>query len=57
MDDASSRRFASAAKQMEEHGFSDTPKKKASTLSAPASETFNQLLHSVRRLAATISNR
>ena len=51
MDDASSRRFAAAAKQMEEEGFSDAPPK---PLSTPASETLGQLLHSVRRLAATL---
>jgi hypothetical protein len=52
MDDASSRRFAAAAKQMEEEGFSDAPP--AKPLSAPASETLGQLLHSVRRIAATL---
>jgi hypothetical protein len=52
MDDASSRRFAAAAKQMEEEGFSDAPPPKP--LSTPASETLGQLLHSVRRLAATL---
>jgi len=51
MDDASSRRFAAAAKQMEEEGFSDAPPQ---PLSTPASETLGQLLHSVRRLAATL---
>jgi hypothetical protein len=54
MDDASARRFAAAAKQMEEEGFSDAPQVKPSPLSAPASETLGQLLNSVRRLAATI---
>jgi hypothetical protein len=54
MDDASSRRFAAAARQMEEQGFSDAPTVKPSALTAPASETFGLLLNSVRRLAATI---
>jgi len=54
MDDASSRRFAAAAKQMEEEGFSDVPSTKPSPLSAPAGEALSMLLHSVRRLAATI---
>jgi len=54
MDDESSRRFAAAAKQMEEEGFSDAQPTKPSPFSSPASETLSQLLHSVRRLAATI---
>jgi hypothetical protein len=54
MDDDSSRRFAAAAKQMEKEGFSDAPAKNR-PLSGP-SQTFNQLLHSVRRLAATITS-
>ncbi|MFY9559396.1 MAG: hypothetical protein WAQ52_04110 [Terriglobales bacterium] len=53
MDDDSSRRFAAAARQMEKEGFSDAPQK-ASARAGQASETLNQLLHSVRRLAATI---
>lgn len=53
MEDTSSRRFAAAAKQMEQEGYSDAPAK-ASTLSAPASETLGMLLHSIRRLAATL---
>ena len=44
MDDNSTRRFAAAAKQMEEEGYSDVAK--PSALSAPASETLGQLLHS-----------
>ena len=54
MDDASSRRFAKAAKQMEEKGFSDAPHKPGA---GRGSQTLNNLLHSVRRLAATISAR
>jgi hypothetical protein len=58
MEDSSARRFEAAAKQMEEEGFSDAPPEKPSPLSAPASETLGLLLHSVRRLAATlIANR
>lgn len=56
MDDDSSRRFAAAARQMEEEGFSDAPEK-GSALSGQASQTLNQLLNSVRRLAATLSTR
>lgn len=54
MDDASTRRFAQAAKQMEEAGFSDQPRKRV-TKAGPASQTLTSLLHSVRRLAATIT--
>jgi hypothetical protein len=54
MEDASSKRFAAAAKQMEKEGYSDVPASSPSPLSAPASETIGMLLHSVRRLAATL---
>ena len=56
MEDSSSKRFAAAAKQMEKEGYSDAPetKTKPSSLSSPASETLGLLLHSVRRLAATL---
>ncbi len=54
MDDSSSQRFAAAAKQMEEEGFSDAPKKKGA---GSASQTLTNLLYSVRRLAATITTR
>lgn len=54
MDDASSERYTAAAKQMEEEGFSDAPKKGGS---GQASQTLNNLLYSVRRLAATISSK
>jgi hypothetical protein len=54
MEDASARRFAAAAKQMVEEGYSDAPAEKISALNAPASETLGALLHSVRRLAATL---
>jgi hypothetical protein len=54
MEDKSAERFAAAAKQMEKEGFSDAPEEKQSTLSSPASETLGLLLHSVRRLAASL---
>jgi hypothetical protein len=54
MEDESSRRFAAAAKQMEKEGYGDAPPAKPSALSAPASESLGMLLHSVRRLAATL---
>ena len=54
MEDASARRFAAAAKQMEKEGFSDSLPIKPSPFSSPASETLGLLLHSVRRLAATL---
>jgi hypothetical protein len=55
MEDASAKRFAAAAKQMEKEGYSDAPETKpTSALTAPASETLGALLHSVRRLAATL---
>ena len=54
MEDKSAERFAAAAKQMEKEGFSDAPQDKPSTLSSPASETLGLLLHSVRRLAASL---
>ncbi len=53
MDDDSSRRFSAAASQMEKEGFSDASPK-ASPLSGNA--PLGQLLRSVRRLAATLSN-
>jgi len=57
MEASSSTRFAAAAKQMEKEGYSDAPPKQ-SPLSAPPSEALSLLLHSVRRLAATlVSNR
>lgn len=52
MDDGSTRRFAAAAQQMQEQGFSDMPQKVAAL---QASEGLNLLLQSVRRLAATMS--
>jgi hypothetical protein len=54
MDETSSQRFAAAAKQMEKEGYSDAPENKPSALSAPASESLGLLLHSVRRIAATL---
>jgi len=53
MDDASSQRFAAAAKQMEEEGFSDQPRKGASVT---GSHALSNLLSSVRRLAASITS-
>jgi hypothetical protein len=53
MDDASSRRFAAAAKQMEEKGFSDQPRGRTS---ATGSQALSNLLFSVRRLAASITS-
>ena len=52
MDDVSKRRFHAAAQQMLDQGFGD--EKKQSLLKAPASETLGDLVHSVRRLAATL---
>ena len=52
MDDDSSRRYAAAAKEMERHGFSDAPEKRPGS-----SNALSQLMHSVRRLAASISSR
>jgi hypothetical protein len=54
MEDTSAKRFAAAAKQMEEEGYSDAPPTRPSALASPASEALGLLLHSVRRLAATI---
>ncbi len=54
MGSASAKRLADSAKLMEQAGYSDAQQTKPSILSAPASETLGLLLHSVRRLAATI---
>jgi len=54
MEDTSATRLAAAAKQMEEEGFSDAPPAKPSSLGLPASEAMGMLLHSVRRLAASL---
>ncbi len=54
MEYTSSTRFAAAAKQMELEGYSDAPQTKPSFFPVPASETLGLLLHSVRRLAATL---
>ncbi len=53
MDDGSSRRFSAAAHQMEKEGFSDTS---PNTGPLSGSAPLGQLLRSVRRLAATLSN-
>jgi len=50
MDDASAERFKAAAAQMVDEGFSDAAG------AGQAGQTFSKLLHSVRRLAATISS-
>jgi len=52
MDDVSKRRFQAAAQQMLDEGFGAEPKQ--SLLQAPASEALGDLVHSVRRLAATL---
>jgi hypothetical protein len=52
MDDVSKRRFHAAAQQMLDQGFGAEPKQ--SILNAPASEALGDLVHSVRRLAATL---
>ncbi len=54
MEDASAARLAAAAKQMEQEGFSDAPPTRTSPLALPASEALGLLLHSVRRLAASL---
>ncbi len=55
MGDASAKRFAAAAERMEREGYSDAPRTKLPPLfSAPASEALGLLLHSVRRLSATL---
>jgi hypothetical protein len=48
MDEASTKRFADAARQMEAAGFSDDPRNAAARVSL---DTLDQLLASVRRLA------
>jgi hypothetical protein len=50
MDDTSAERFKAAAAQMVAEGFSDADD------GGQAGQTFSKLLHSVRRLAATISS-
>jgi hypothetical protein len=55
MEEGSSRRYAAAAKQMENEGFSDAPSRSGSQ-SRTASETLSSLLQSVRRLATHISS-
>ncbi len=52
MDDTSTDRFATAARQMVQAGFSDAPEEEA-TASAGI-QSLNRLLESVRRLAATM---
>jgi hypothetical protein len=52
MDDTSAERFAAAAKQMEEAGFSDASQETPTGFGG--AESLNRLLGSVRRLAATL---
>jgi hypothetical protein len=52
MDEVSKRRFDAAAQQMLDEGFGDDANQ--SVLQAPASEALGSLVHSVRRLAATL---
>lgn len=54
MGSASAKRFADSAKLMEKAGYSDAPARKVSGLSALAWETLGVLLHSIRRIAASI---
>jgi hypothetical protein len=56
MDDDSSRRYAAAAQEMERQGFSDAPEKRLGS-SGTGSNALSLLMHSVRRLAASISSR
>jgi hypothetical protein len=51
MDAVSKRRFHAAAQQMLDQGFGE---EKQSILTAPASEALGGLVHSVRRIAATL---
>ena len=51
MDDTSSHRFAAAAKQMVQAGFSDAPEEDPASA---ASQSLNRFLDGVRRLAATL---
>jgi hypothetical protein len=52
MDEVSKRRFDAAAQQMLDQGFGVEANQ--SLLNAPASEALGSLVHSVRRLAATL---
>lgn len=54
MESTSAARLAAAAKRMEQEGFGDAPPTKPSPLTLPASEALGLLLHSVRRLAASL---
>jgi len=56
MDEASSRRFAAAAKQMQSAGFSDVETKENS-LAEVASQTLSKLRDSIQRLSVVISLR
>jgi len=52
MDDTSTDRFAAAARQMVQAGFSDAPEEEATA--STETQSLNRLLESVRRLAATL---
>ena len=52
MDDNSTERFAAAARQMEQAGFSDTGKEETGI--SAGTRSLNRLLESVRRLAETL---
>ena len=54
MDDASSRRFAAAAEQMQSAGFSDAEEQDKS-LGNVASQTLSKLRDSIQRVSAVIS--
>jgi hypothetical protein len=51
MDDTSTDRFATAARQMIQAGFSDAPEEASASAGI---QSLNRLLESVRRLAATL---
>ena len=51
MDDTSTDRFATAARQMVQAGFSDAPEEASASAGI---QSLNRLLESVRRLAATL---
>jgi len=54
MESASAERFADSAKLLQEAGYGEPLPEKISVLNAPASESLDLLMNSVRRLAATL---
>jgi hypothetical protein len=52
MDEDSTRKFAAAAEQMQQAGFSDTPAKPSTQ---GGGQTLSALMNSVRRLAASLT--